>query len=189
MLCYLSCWVNPPPLGEFYRDHATCRGSGVGRGLPFYVVYNDKHWNNKLAHLEYLRALFDTLTPCSCGDPNCTSHLVIYDRFSGHFSTDIIKLFRARKISPCVVEGTGLAQPGDFRFHRSVKQAFEAETLDHLVQRRRASRAKEEKGDFPPKQTRFPTTRARLIRHRGSGGRCRIWGTLLPRQPTQPDRR
>jgi hypothetical protein len=58
-----------------------------------------------------------------------------------------------------VVEETGLAQPGDFRFHRSVKQAFEAETLDHLVQRRRASRAKEEKGEAPLKGFDSETTR------------------------------
>jgi len=135
------------------------RGVQMVDGVPFYVVYNDGHWNNQLVHLGYLEALIATLPPCDCGDPKCTSHLMIYDRFSGHFSEDIIKLFRTHKIQPCVVEMTDLAQPGDMRFHNSVKVEFQKQTTEHEVQRQRESRARVKRGEGPLQDWDSETTR------------------------------
>ena len=44
-------------------------------------AYNDGHWNNGLLPSAYLKALLQTLRPCSCTRPDCKAALIIFDRF------------------------------------------------------------------------------------------------------------
>jgi hypothetical protein len=80
-------------------------------GVLFFVAYNDTHWNNKVLHHEYLASLISTLVPCPCADPMCTSHLVSYDRFGGHFSSDIVKIFTEKRCAGHLVYCLYSARP------------------------------------------------------------------------------
>jgi len=72
----------------------------------FFVVFNNTHFNNSLAYHAYLTTFTQSLPPCRCGSPECSSYLLISDRFAGHNSEDIKTLLQQRHIKPVVVEDT-----------------------------------------------------------------------------------
>ena len=79
-------------------------------GHHVFVAYNDTHWNNGILHVEFLRALFDTLPAC-CENPLCKAYCLILDRFTGHFGPKVEALNDQYHIQTVVCLDTKRGQP------------------------------------------------------------------------------
>jgi hypothetical protein len=121
-------------------------------GVTFFVVYNSTHWNNAIVQHEFTRVLFSQLPQCPCTDPACYSHIVLFDRFAGHFTDDIKQQYETRRIKWVVVEHTPLGNPNDTIFNKEIKKVF-GEMMSSYYGQREAQSAMLEKADkeaLPP---------------------------------------